>query len=177
MSRLTGPVTSISCWKAGVVYRSTSGRPSTARWSRGPGGYFATPTQGGPVLGVEDIPVRRLGGRRRRVQPAVSRQRAGRPCRVQVVPRGPCPRQRPVVLVPPDVPTHHEDLHGLLSGDPVVDSLHEVVVPAQSVLPCVEHRVLAQIEVAHLLGEAGVAAGNDHQALAIPGGIAAPREA
>ena len=75
-------------------------------------------------------------------------------------------RQGPIVLVAPRVLTHHENLHGLLTRDAVIDPAQQVVVPAQHVDIGIALGGLAEIQLAGLAVERAVVPGAEHQPLA-----------
>src|SRR5450755_446816 len=73
--------------------------------------------------------------------------------------------QRPVILLPPLVGTHHEEFYGLGLGKVVGNVLEEIVVPAQSSLIFVKWRGRAKIYIADLATGASVPANHDQEML------------
>src|SRR6266850_8371648 len=71
--------------------------------------------------------------RLRRTQRAITGSRVGAAGRMEIVARAASAGQGPVVLIAPRVLAHHENPHGLLARDAVIDAPQQVVVPPQYV--------------------------------------------
>ena len=125
---------------------------------------------------VVEVDVGGRVARRSRAQRAVAGRGVGPAGAAQVVVDEVGVRQRPVVLIPPDVRPHHEDLHRLVAGDAVVLAPQQVVEPAQ-LHPGDVHRVggAHQPEVAlrEPAGQRPVCPRADHQPLQPAGRVAA----
>src|SRR5712691_8954091 len=115
--------------------------------------------------------VRRFHAWRLGAQPTITTQTIGLPTTVQVVARVLRARQRPFLLVTPDVGAHDEQLHWCVLAHAVVDALEPVVIPAQLHALKINGKRLRHDTKSHITTNAAerqaVLPGTNHQVLVL----------